>query len=47
MTSLLPVVDDDELDEPGVLPDVLADALADDDGLFVGLDAGLVDAVDA
>jgi hypothetical protein len=41
MTSLLPVVDDDEVDESGVLPDVLAD-----DGLFVGLDAGLVDAVD-
>jgi len=41
MTSLLPVVDD-ELDESGVLPDVLAD----DDGLFVGLDVGLVDAVD-
>jgi hypothetical protein len=38
MTSVLPVVDDDELDESGVLPDVLAD----DDGLF----AGLVDVVD-
>ena len=41
MTSLLPVVDDDELDESGV-PDVLADVLADDEGFF----AGLVDAVD-
>jgi hypothetical protein len=46
VTSWLPVVEDDELDESGVLPgvpvDVLPDALADDDGLF----AGLVDVVD-
>ena len=45
MTSVLPVVDDDELDEPGVLPEVLPDGLPDvlaDDGLF----AGLVDVVD-
>jgi hypothetical protein len=46
MTSVLPVVDDDELDESGVLPGVppvvLPDVLADDDGLF----AGLVDVVD-
>jgi hypothetical protein len=45
----LPVVDD-EFDESDALADVLAFtvdfALADDDGLFVGLDEGLVAAVD-
>jgi hypothetical protein len=46
---MLPAVDD-ELDESDALADVLAFvldfALADDDGLFVGLDEGLVAAVD-
>ena len=46
---MLPVVDD-ELDESDALADVLAFtvdfALADDDGLFVGLGEDLVAAVD-
>jgi len=47
---MLPVVDDDELDESDALADalafVLAFALADDDGLLVGLDEDLVAAAD-
>lgn len=42
---MLPVVDD-ALDEPDALADGLAFALADDDGLFAGVDADLVAAVD-
>jgi hypothetical protein len=41
----LPVADD-ELDESDALADVLALVLADDDGLFVGLEEALVVAVD-
>ena len=44
--SLVPVVDD-ALAESDALADVLAFALADDDGLFVGLDEDLVAAADA
>jgi hypothetical protein len=47
MSFVLPVVDD-VLDESGALAesDALAFAVADDDGLFVGWDEALAEAVD-